>query len=118
MCGSTFQNSLSAMNGFGTFLDNVKPPQPPHISVGFNNFGRGSGGRGRGYLRPLTPQEEMFSCGSNLDSEYDSVLPNGLILKDEYFTSVKTVTPRGNKKFTTKVKQETPWSLCLPPDDI
>ena len=85
------------------------------MAAAFNYFGRGVGGRGRGYLRP---QEEMFSGGSNTDLEYDSVLPNGMILKDEYFTSMKTVTSRGNKKFTTKVKQEgNTWSLSLSPND-
>ena len=124
--GTRSQSFPSALNDFpspfGTFLDDVTPPgwpdpgppPPPHMSTGFHSFGRGGGVRGRGYLRqagPLPPQEEL-SVGANTDLEYD-VLPNGMILKDEYFTSMKTVTPRGNKKFTTKVKKETPWSLCL-----
>ena len=123
--GTRIQSFPSASNSFpsafGTFLDDANPPgfpdegPLPHMSVGFNSFGRG-GGRGRGFLRPrgepLPPQKESFD-GSNTDLEYDSVLSNGMILKDEYFTSMKTVTPRGNKKFKTKVKQETPWSLCL-----
>ena len=50
---------------------------------------------------------DMFSgVNTNNDLEYDGILPNGMILKEEYFSSVKKVTPNGNKRFTTKVKQE------------
>ena len=127
--GTRIQSFPSVLNDFpspfGTFLDDdnqgwpdAGPPPPPHLSKGSNSFGRDGGRRGRGYLRPhggpLPPQEELFGV-SKTNLEYDSsVLPNGMILKEEYFTNVKTVTPRGNKKFNTKVKQETPWSLCLP----
>lgn len=51
---------------------------------------------------PLLPQKEIFG-GSNTDLEYDGVLPNEMILKEEYFSVVKKMTARGNKRFTSKV---------------
>ena len=129
--GTRIQSFPSALNDFpspfGTFLDDVNPPgwpdagpppaPAPHMSGGYNSFGRGGGGRGGRRSGPLPAQEALFGA-SNTDLEYDSVQANGMILKDEYFTSMKTVTPRGNKKFTTKVKQEgNTWSLSLSPND-